>query len=144
MTVVTSQIVKYCRNVFGQLKIYVTIPMCCTSKFTSYVTMISNVFFIIINTFFTKPTTVTLLKQMFFFCIHDQMFIKLFVHYFLAIFMLLNNCFNKFITSIFPSIIKDWLSKLIINTNKAKLSEATRNVILISFCVRAFITFNTS
>ena len=41
MTVVTSQILKYYRNFFSQLKIYVTTPMSCPSRFSSYVTMIT-------------------------------------------------------------------------------------------------------
>ena len=32
---------KYCRNFFSQLKIYFTTLMCCTSEFSSYMTMIT-------------------------------------------------------------------------------------------------------
>ena len=130
MTVVTCQIVKYCRNFFSQLKIYVTSPMSCTSKFSSHVTMISNFFFNIINKYFTNPTTVTLLKLMFFFFTHDQIFVKVFVRYFSAVLILLKNCFNKFVSCIFTSINNNWLSKPIINTNNF-VSKTTRNVILI-------------
>ena len=52
MTVVTPQIMKYYKNFFGWLKIYVTTPMSCTSKFSSYVGMISNFFIVIINKFY--------------------------------------------------------------------------------------------
>ena len=40
----------------------ITIPMSCTSKSISHMTMISYFFPIIINKFFTNPTAVTLLK----------------------------------------------------------------------------------
>ena len=122
---------------------YTTIPMSCTSKFTSYVTMSSYFFFVIINKFCTNPTTFTFLKEMFFFYTHDQMFVKVFVHYFFAKFILLMNCFNKFISCIFTSINTNWLSKSIINTNNF-ISKTTRNVILIFFCVRTFIIFSTT
>ena len=116
--------------------------MSCASKFTSYVTMISYFFFIIIKKLFTNPTIATLLKKTFFFLTHDQIFIKIFVHYFSAIFILLKNCFDKFISSIFTSINYNCLSKPIINTNDF-ISKTTRNVILTFLCVRTFIKFNT-
>ena len=133
---------KYYKNIFSQLKIYVTISMSGTSKFTTYVTMNANVFFIIIKKFFTNPATVTLLKQMFLFCSTDQIFLKVFVYYISAIFILLKNYFNKFKTCIFTSVSKSWFSEPIINTNNF-VSKTTRNVILIFFCVKTFIAFNT-
>ena len=116
--------------------------MCCTSKFTSHVTMAPNFFFIIVNTFFTNLTTVTLLKYMFFFFTHDQISIKVFVHYFSAVLILLKHCFNKFISSIFASKNNNWLSKPIINTNNF-VSKTARRVILIFLRVRTFIAFGT-
>ena len=113
--------------------------MCYTSKFTSHVTMVPNFFFIIVNKVFTNLKTVTLLKYMFFFFTHDQISIKVFVHYFSAVLILLKHCFNKFISSIFASN-NSWLSKPIINTNNF-VSETARRVILIFFRVRTFIAF---
>ena len=57
------------------------------------------------------------------------------------------NSFEKFNEEKLParkyaSIINNWLSKFIINTNNF-ISKTTRNVVLIFFCVRTFITFNT-
>ena len=115
--------------------------MSCTSKFTNYVTMISNFFIVIINKFFTSPTIVTLLKQMFLFFTHDQIFVKVLFHYFFAICILLKNCFNKFMSSIFTSKTSNSLSKPIINANNL-VSKTTKNMIMISFCVRTFIAFN--
>ena len=131
---------KYYRNIFSYLNIYVSTPMSCTSKFSSYVTRISH--FLIINEFFTNPTSVTWLKLFFFFISHDQIFIKMFFNYFSTVFILPKNCFNKFISSIFTSVNNNWLTKFIIKTNKL-VSKSTRNVILIFFWVRTFITFNT-
>ena len=133
---------KYYSKFFSQLKIYVTIPMCCASKFASHMTMISYFFVIIVNKFFTNSTPVTLLKQMFFFFTHDQIFVKVFVHYSFAILIFFKNCFNKFISSIFTSTNNNWLSKSIINANNF-VSKTTRNVILIFFCLRTFIAFNS-
>ena len=48
----------------------------------------------------------------------------------------------KIIGSIFTSKNNYWLGKFIINTNKL-VSKTTRNVILILFWVRTFITFNS-
>ena len=108
MIVKTSQIVKYCRNFFCQLKIYVTISMSCTPKVTSHVAMISDFFFIIFNKFFTNPTTIDLLIKF----LLKSLFIT-----FVAVFRLLKNCFNKFINSIFTSKNNNWLRKPIININ---------------------------
>ena len=111
--------------------------------FPSYVTMISNFFLIMINNFFTNPITVTLLKQMFFLFTHDQIVLKVFFHYCFAVIILFKNCFNKFISCIFASISKNWLSKSIINTNNF-VRKTTRNMIMIFFfCVRTFINFST-
>ena len=131
MTVITSQIVKYYKNFLSQLKIYVTTPMGCTSKFCSYVTMISNFLIVIINKFFTNPTSVTLLKLIFFFS-YDQIFVEMFFHYFFAVLIILKNCFNKFISCIFAYKNNNWLTKLIIDVNNF-VSKTTRNVILIFF-----------
>ena len=132
MTVVASQIMKYFRDFFNQLKICVTIPMGHTSNFSSYVTMISNFFIVMINKFFANPTTVTWLKLFFFFFTYDQIFLKVFFYYLFTTLILLRNCFNKFISTIFTSKINNWLTKSIINTNNF-LSKTTRNVILIFF-----------
>ena len=123
---------KHYRNFFTQLKIYVTTPMSCTSKFSSYVTMISNFFIIIINEFFTNPASVARLELFFFLFTHDQIFVEMLFHYFFTVFILFKNCFNKFISSIFTSKNNYWLVKFIINTNKF-ISKATRNAILINF-----------
>ena len=121
---------KYYRNFFSQLKVYVTTSISCTFKFSSCVAMISNFFIIIINDF-TNHASVTRLKLFFFFT-HDQIFVKVFFHYFFTILILFKNCFNKFVSSIFTSKNNYWLSKFIINTNKL-VSKTTRNVILIFF-----------
>ena len=63
---------------------------------------------------------------------------SVFCHFF-ALFILPKNCFNKFISSIYISKNNYWISKFIINTNKF-VSKTTRNVILIFFWVRTFIT----
>ena len=138
---------KYYRNFLSQLKIYVKIPMSCISKLSSYVTMISIFFIIIINEFLTNPANVTWLKFLFFFFIfffftYDQIFVKMFFHYFFTVIILLINCFKKFISSIFNSKNNYWFDKFIINTNEL-VSKTTRNMILIFFWVRTFITFNT-
>ena len=116
--------------------------MSCTSKFSSYVTMISNFFIVIINEFFTNPASVTRLKLFFYFT-HDQIFVKSFFHYFFTVFKLFKNCFNKFISSIFTSKSNYWLSKFIINT-KIFLSKTTRKKILISFLSRTLHNFQHS
>ena len=54
---------------------------------------------------------------------------------------LFKNCFNKFISSIFTSVKNNWFTKSIINKNNF-VSKTTRNVILIFFWARTFITFN--
>ena len=81
-------------------------------------------------------------KKMFFFYTHGQIFVKVLVHYFSAVLVLLKNCFNKFISCIFSSINSKSLSKPYINTNNF-VSKTTRSVILIFFCVTTFIAFNT-
>ena len=133
---------KYYRNFFSQLKIYVTTQMSCTSKFASYVTMISDFFIVIIITFFTNPANVIWLESFFLFFIHDQKFLKVFFLLFFTVLILLKNCFNKFISSIFTPKNNNWLTKPIINTNNF-VSKTARNVLLILFCVRTFINFNT-
>ena len=133
---------KYYRNLFSQLKIFVTTPMSCTSQFYSHMAMISNFFIVIVNVFFTNLASVTQF-ELFFFFIHDQIFVKVFFHYLFTVFKLFKNCFNKFITSIFTSKNNYLLSKLVINTNKF-VSKTTRNVILVFFWIRNFTVFNTT
>ena len=118
---------KYYRNFFSQLKIYVTTPMSCISKPTTYVTLISN--FFIVNEFFAYPTNVTSLKLFVFFFSHDKSFVKVFFYYFFSVVILFKNCFNKFRSSIFTSKNNYWVGKFIINSNKL-VSKTTRNVII--------------
>ena len=132
---------KYYRNLFRQLKIYVTTPMSCTSIFSSYGTMVSHFFIVIINEFFTYLTCITWLKLFFFFT-HDQIFFEVFFHYFFTVFILLKNCLNKFISSILTCKNNYCIGKFIISTSKL-VSKTTRNVILILSLVRTFITFDT-
>ena len=113
---------------------HVTTPMSCASKFSSYVTMISYFFIVIINEFFSNPANFNWLKLFIVFSTHNHIFGKVFFHYFFTVLVLFKNCFNKFIISIFTSKIKYWLDKFIINTNKF-VSKTTRNVILIFFWV---------
>ena len=120
--------------------------MCCTSKFTSYVTMISNFFFMIINNdevFFYKSNNCYFVEinVLFFFSLMIKFLLKCLFITFFAIFILLKNCFNKFISCIFTPINNNLPSKPIINTNNF-ISKTTRNVVLIFFCVRTFRTFN--
>ena len=131
---------KYYRNLFSQLKIYVINLMSGTSKFSSYVTMISYFFIVIINEFFTNPASANRLKLLFFLFTHDHIFVKVFFHYFFTVFVLLKNRFNKFISSIFTSKNNHWFGKFFINTNKLA-SKTTRNVILIFFWIRTFTLF---
>ena len=107
----------------------------------TYVRRIPYFFIVIINESFAYPTNVAWLKLFFFFT-HDQIFIKMFFHYFLTVFILLKNRFYKFISNIVTSKNNYWLGKFIINTNKF-LRKTARNVILIFFWVKDFITFNT-
>ena len=139
MTVITFLNYEILRELFRKLRIYVTKPMSCTSKFSSYLTMVS--YFFIFRKFFTNPTRVTWLR-LFFFISHDQIFNEMFFHYFFTVFILFKNCFNKFISSIFTSVKNTWLTKFLINTNKF-VSKTTTNVILIFFWARIFITFST-
>ena len=89
--------------------------MSCACKFASYKTMISYFFVVIINEFFTNPAS---LLDWFFFFTHDQIFVKVFFHYFFTILILFKNCFNKFVSSIFASKDNYLLSKFIINTKQ--------------------------
>ena len=66
----------------------------------------------------------------------------MFFQVFFTVLILSKNYLNKFISSIFTSKNNSWLSKTIINATKF-VSKTTRNVILIYFCVRTSITFNT-
>ena len=120
---------KYYRNVLSQLKIYVTNPMSYTSKFSSYVTMISNFFIIIMS--FSQIQQVLLDWDCF--CSSSVMIkflLTFFFHYFFTVLILLKKCFNKFKSSILTSKNNYWLGKFIINTNKF-VSKNTRNMILI-------------
>ena len=73
---------------------------------------------------------------------HDQIFVKMFFHYFFTIPILYENFFSKLISSFSTSINNYWLDKSIINTKKL-VSKTARNVILILFLVRTFITLST-
>ena len=118
---------KYYRNFFTQLKIYVLTPMSCTTKFASYMTMTSNFVRVIIDKFFANPASVTPLKLF---------FLLLFVlfRYFFTVLILFKNSFNKLISSIFTSKNSSWFTKSIINTNNFYVvSKTARNVILILF-----------
>ena len=115
--------------------------MSCTSKFSSYVTIITNFFIVIVNELFIYPTSFTSLKLFFSFSSHDQIFVKMFINYFFTVFMLLKNCFNTFVSRISPSQ-NNRFTIFIINANKF-VSKTTRDVILIFFRVRTFISFNT-
>ena len=119
------------QEIFSQLKIDVTTPMRCISKFTSYVTKVSNFFIIIIKRSFTNPASVSWLKLFFFFT-HDQIFVKVFFHYLFAVIVVFKNCFNKFISNIFTSKNNNRFTKSIINTNNFVRKNAT-GVILIFF-----------
>ena len=99
MAVVTSEIMKYYRNFFGLLKI--TTKMSGASKFASYVTMISNFLIVTVIEFFTNQTSVTQLKLFLFFFTHNQIFVKVLFHYFFTVFILVKNCLDKYISSIF-------------------------------------------
>ena len=114
--------------------------MSCVSKFSSHVTMISN--FFIVNEFFRNPLSIIWFKFFFSFFNLDQIFVKVIFHYFFTVFILLKNCFNNFISSILSCKNNYSLGKFIIKTNKL-VSKTTRNVVLILFWVRTFITFNT-
>ena len=105
--------------------------MSCTSTFSSYVKIISSLFIVIIKGLFTNPASVTRLKLFLFFT-RDQIFAKVFFHYFFTILILFKNCLNKFINSIVTSKNNNWLTKFIINANNF-ISKAIRNVILIFF-----------
>ena len=123
---------KYYRNFFSQLKIYVATPMSCIFKFTSYMTIISNFFIVMINEFFTNPASVAWLILVFFFFSYDQVFVKLFFHYFFTEFILSQNCFNKFISSVLTLKNNNWHTKSIINANNF-VSKTTRNMIMVFF-----------
>ena len=105
--------------------------MSCTSKFSSYIIMISYFFVVIINEFFTNPTSITRSKWFFFFN-HDQIFVEEFSHYFFTVFKIFKDRFNKFISSICNSKNNNWLTKFIININNL-VSKTAGNVILIFF-----------
>ena len=117
--------------------------MGCISKFSSYVTMISYFFIVIINKFFTNPVFKCYLIENHFLLLHyDQIFVKVFFLYFFTVFVLPKYRFNKFISIIFISKNKNRLTKSIINTN-IFVSKTTRNVILILFWVEPFINFSS-
>ena len=115
----------------------VTTEMSWTSNFSSDNDL--YFFIVIINEFFKNPKRVNWLKIFFFFS-HNQFFVKM---SFFAILILFNNYFNKIISSIFTSKTTNWFTEFIIKTSKL-VSKPTRNVILILFWVRTFITFNIS
>ena len=82
------------------------------------------------------------------FSIMIKFLLRCFFHYFFAVFILFKNCINKSISTIFTSINNNSLLNLlsthrfVINTNKL-VSKNARNVVLIFFCVKTFITINT-
>ena len=123
------------------MKIYLTTPVSCISKLSSYVTMSPDFFIVIFNEIFNYLTRVTWLRLFFLFFTQDQIFVKVFIHYSFTILTLFKNCFNKFISSIFISKSNYWLGKFIINTNKF-VNKTTWNVIFILFWVRSLISFN--
>ena len=128
MTVITFLTYEILRELFHKLRIYVTKPMSCTSKFSSYLTMVS--YFLIFHWNCSSSWVMI------------EFFIEIVFHYFFTVFTLFKNCFNKFIWSIFTSVKNTWLTKFLINTNKF-VSKTARNVILIFFWARSLITFNT-
>ena len=77
-----------------------------------------------------------------FFFSHNQIFVKMFFHYFFTVFILFKNCFNKSISSISTSINNNCFTKFIISTNKL-ITKTARNVIFTFFCVKTVIAFNT-
>ena len=139
MNVITFQIMKFNKNFFGQFKICIAAPMSSTSLFSCFMAMIS--YFFIFNEFFTYPAYVTRSKIFLLFS-HDQMFVKMVFHYFFTVFVLFKNCLNKSISSISTFINNNWFNKFITYTNKL-VRKTARNVILIFFCVKTFIAFNT-
>ena len=91
---------------------FVTTPMSCASKFSSYVTMVSYFFIVIFNEFFAYPTGVTWRKLFFFVFSHDQIFVEMFFSsLFFTVFILFKNCFNQFISSIFTFKNNNWCTK---------------------------------
>ena len=133
---------KYYKNflilTFCNFKIYITTPMSCISIFSCYMTMIS--YLSIINQFFKYPACVTWSKIFFF--VPVMIKFSLFFNCFFTVFILFKNCFNKSISTIFTSTNNNWFTKFIININKL-VRKSARNMILIFFCVKTFIDFNT-
>ena len=131
---------KYYRNFFSQLRIYVTTPMSCTSNLS--VTWKRSLTFLSpwSITFFTNPRSVTWLILVFFFS-YGQIYVKVFFHYFFTVLILFKNCFNKFISSVFTPKNSNRLTKSIISTNNF-VSKTTRNMAMVFFWVRTFINFN--
>ena len=127
------------RNFFSKLKIYVTTPTSCTSKFQvmlqwslTFSALSSMSFSQIRQVLRDCSSSFSLMIKFLLKCL----FI---IHYSFTILIFFKNCFNKFISSIFTSKNNYWLGKFIINTNKP-VSKTTRNVILIHFWVRTFIS----
>ena len=113
-------------------KIDVPTPMRSTYKSSCYVAVIS--YFFIFNEF-------SQIQQMLLdWNCYDHGFVEMCFHYFFTVFVLFKNCFNKFLTSIFTSVNGNWFTKFIIDPNKF-VSKTTRNVTLIFFWARTFITF---
>ena len=139
MTVVTSKIMKYCRNLFGRLKIYIS-TLVVTMSFP--VTWQWSLTFSSSSMSFSQIQLVLLDWN----CSSSSLMIKCLLKYFFitffAVFILLKNCFNKFISSIFISKDSYWLTESIINTNNL-VSKIARNVILIFFWIEPFIDFST-
>ena len=100
-----------------------------------------NFFIVMINKFFTNPSSVAWLILVFLFVTYDQIFVKVFFHYFFTVFILFKNCFNKVISSVFTPKNKNRLTKSIMSGNNF-VSKTARNMIMVIFWVRTFINFN--
>ena len=84
-----------------------------------------------------------LLDQRFsYFLVMIKCLLKMLFHYFFTVFVLFKNCLNKSISSISTFINNNWFNKFITYTNKL-VRKTARNLILIFFCVKTFIAFNT-
>ena len=90
---------------------------------------------------FLQIQKVTSLILSFFFFSYDQIFVKLFFHYFFTVLILIKNCFNNFISSVFTPKNNSRFTKSIINANNF-VSKTTRNMIMVFFSVEPLINFN--
>ena len=116
---------KYHRNVFTYFKVDITIPMCCTSVFSSDMTIISDLL--------SKSIILPQIQQKCF---------KMLYHLFtIIIFFKIELISLK--TAFFSSVQHKILTKIIINTNTF-ISKTTRNIVLIFFCIRKAFIINTN